>query len=73
MAMMICPRCGAQVKSDGKCLSCGLQMSGFSLSKGKRYEHDTRDWYEYQRIEENIHEHSNIGDASGDYRSSVGV
>jgi hypothetical protein len=69
-----CPRCGAGVLSHGKCFDCGLQMPAFSLSKGKRYEQDTRDWYEYQRIEENIHEHSiTAGDGDGYDRSPFGI
>src|SRR5271154_5120044 len=32
-----CPRCNAGILSTGKCLSCGLQMPGFSLNKGALY------------------------------------
>lgn len=50
-----CPRCGAGVKSDGKCLSCGLQMPRFSLNKGGR---------RYEDREELIHEYFDA--AAGD-------
>jgi hypothetical protein len=49
-----------------------LQLAGFSLSKGKRYEEDSRDWYEYVRIQENINEHGTTG-TGGDDGDHAGV
>jgi hypothetical protein len=39
----VCPRCGAGVRHDGKCQSCNLQLSGFSLDKGGKYREKTQD------------------------------